>query len=290
MTWQLIIVLQIVVSSIMTIFTRRLILTNNKVFFGVGVLSYITVACMGLFYALLLGDIALTVPSTEAWIYLVIEGLFIPAAWLTQYKLITHVGAGNAVIVTTLNVLGTALLGIIFLDELVTAPFVLGTTLILGGVTIALRLKPDSNHASTMSFRNKLLLTLLGAVLFAIGMFAEKMAITAIGVWDYSAYGWGMQAVGALALFALFGRGEVAHIDKSLLQKGVVLGLLTSVAGGLYIYALSMGTLSQTIVATSGKIVLVVLLAALFLKERNALGYKLAAFLLTACGIYLILG
>jgi drug/metabolite transporter (DMT)-like permease len=289
MTWQTIIILQIIVSSIMTIFTRQLTLTSKKMFFAVGVVSYVTVACAGWVISILYGDGMLSIPPSSAWPYLIVQGLFIPAAWLTQYKLISNVGAGNAMIVTTLNTLGTAMLGIIFLQEGLTLSFILGTLLVLCGVVIALRLKPDSKNGIRMSFYSKLLLTVLGAVFFAAGMYSEKIAINSIGASDYVAFGWSLQAIGAITLFGLFGRNESAHFSRKFIGKGILLGLLTSIAGGLYIYALSLGTLSQTIVATSGKIVVVMLLAAVFLRERNAVGYKLAAFLLTVSGIWLIL-
>lgn len=289
MTWQFIIVAQILVSSVMTVFTRHLTLANKKVFFGIGVMSYVAVAVAGWIYATVFSGINLPLPPSNVWPYLIVEGLFIPAAWLVQYKLITHVGAGNAVIVTTLNTLSTAVLGIVLLHEGLTPSFAIGAVLVLGGVMIALGLKPDSKHSDTLGLWNKLFLTLLGAGLFAVGMFAEKVAVTTIGVWDYAAYGWSMQAIGAIVLYILFGRKESAHITQKLAVKGLMLGILTSIAGGLYIYALSMGTLSQTIVATSGKAVVVMLLAALLLRERNALGYKLIAFCLTVSGLWLVL-
>jgi drug/metabolite transporter (DMT)-like permease len=288
MTWQLTIILQILVSSVMTVFTRRLSLTSKKVFFGVGLFSYLAVACAGWLYALT-AHTGLGVPPASVWPYLLIEGICIPASWLIQYKIISRVGAGNAVIVTTLNTFSTALLGILLLGENLTFTFIVGALLVFAGVVIALLLKPDTKHVDKMSFQAKLLLTVGGAVLFAIGMYAEKVAINGIGVWDYAAYGWSLQAVGALLLYGLFGRHESVHVTPTIVQKGIVLGILTSVAGGLYIYALNQGTLSQTIVATSGKAAVVILLAALFLNERRLLQYKVVAFALTAVGLWFVL-
>lgn len=288
MTWQTLIVLQILVSSVMTIFTRRLTLTSKKLFFGVAVASYITVAIAGWAYSLIAGGIPL-IPPHEAWPYIIAQGVFIPAAWLVQYRLIGSIGAGNAMIITTLNMLGTALLGVLLLRETVTLQLMIGAIFVFSGVLLVLRLKPDIVHSDTMPFMSKLGLTLLGAVMFAAGMYAEKVAITMSGVWEYTAFGWSMQAIGAVALYLMFGQKEAAHVTKRFVRKGVILGLLTSMAGGLYVYALSIGTLSQTIIATSGKIVVVMLLAAFFLNERNALGVKFVAFMLTASGIWLVI-
>lgn len=288
MTWQTAIILQVVVSALMTIFTRQLTLSTKKVFFGVGVLSYITIAIVGMAYASFHTDV-LSVPPATLWPYLLIEGICIPASWLIIYKLISGVGAGNASIITTVNVLGTALMGIAFLNEQLTAAFLIGSVLVLSGVILSLKLRPDKTHKSSMTFRHKLGLTLGGALLYSIGMYAEKVAVTDIGVWDYALFGWSMQAVGAIVLLCLFGRKEIEHIDRKIAIKGITLGAITSLSGLLYIYALSKGTLSQTIIAASGKTVLVMILAAIFLNERNAIGVRISAFILTMFGLWFVL-
>lgn len=288
MTWQTLIIIQILVNAVMTIFTRHVTLSSKKLFFSIAVASYITVGIAGWVYWLIFNSEFSPLPI-EVLPYLLAEGIFIPASWLVQYKLISHVGAGNATIVTTLNMLGTALLGILFLHEALTWQLILGTIFVASGVVIALRLKPDQIHKDSLHFRTKLGLALIGVVLFSVGMFAEKVAITMIGVWDYVAYGWSLQAVGAVTIYLLFGRKEASHVTRKYAGKGALLGLLTSISGGLYVYALSMGTLSQTIIATSGKVVVVMALAALFLHERNAFGYRLLAFAFTVCGIWLVI-
>lgn len=289
MSWQLTIILQIFASTVMTLFTRRLSLSVKKVFFGVGVLSYITIAAAGWIFASTHGHGLPTVPTGKVWLYLLAEGFFIPAAWLVQYKLIGYIGASNAIIVTAFNTLSTAVMGILFLGDALNPAFILGGSLIIGGILIALRLQPDTQHHVHASLRLKLALTIAGAMLFAVGMFYEKVAINHIGAWHYAAYGWSMQAVGALGLFVLFGQKERVHITPSVIRKGVVLGALTSVAGMLYIYAVSKGSLSHTIVATSGKTAIVMVAAAIFLHERNSILRRLAAFALTVIGLGFIL-
>ncbi len=291
MSWQIAIILQILISALMTLFTRHLSLSLRKVFYSVGLLSYLAIAVAGSLYAVLLGYTNLSFPPTPVLPYLLIEGLFIPAAWLTQYKLMSYVGASNAVIATTFNTVGAAIAGILFFNEPLTAAFVGGATFIIGGMIIALRIRPDEIHKSNpkVSFAIKFGILALGTLLFAIGMSAEKAAVNHIGVQDYVMFGWGMQGIGALVLFMLFGRRELAHINRQAVRGGIILGLITSLSGLLYIYALSLGSLSHTIVATSGKIAVVMILAAVFLRERNSLWQRIAAFLLATLGLWLIL-
>ena len=288
MTWQIAITLQILVSSLMTMFTRRLTLSTKQVFFGIGLASYFMVALSGLVFSLIYNHALPTQPSTGAWVYILIEGLCVPAAWLIQYKLIGYIGAGNAITVGTLNTISTALLGVLFLNEGLSTNFIIGALLIIAGTLITLRIRPDLDHRSRAPFALMLVLVTAGATLFATGMYFEKIAISTIGVWNYSAYGWGMQLIGAAILFILFGRKEIPYINRGIIKNGLLLGFITSIAGGLYIYALSMGSLSHTIVATSGKVAITVLFAAVFLKERNNLPLRITAFLLSMIGLWLV--
>jgi drug/metabolite transporter (DMT)-like permease len=288
MTWQIAITLQIFMSAFMTMFTRRLTLSTKQVFFGVGVASYFMVALCGLAFSLIYNHALPALPSAGAWVYILIEGLCVPAAWLIQYKLIGYIGAGNAITVGTLNTISTALLGIMFLNEGISINFIIGALFIITSTLITLRIRPDLDHRSNAPFTLMLALVITGATLFATGMYFEKMAINTIGVWNYSAYGWSMQLIGAALLFILFGRKELPHINRKVIKNGLLLGLITSIAGGLYIYALSMGSLSHTIVATSGKVAITVLLSAVFLKERNNLPFRITAFLLSMIGLWLV--
>ena len=289
MTWQLVIILQIIASSLMTIYTRHVSLSVKRVFFGVAVLSYVAIAGVGwLYYSLATGGV-MTLPGHEAWLYLLVEGVCIPAAWLVQYRLIAYIGATGAVIVAMLNTLMAALAGVIFLHDTITTVSILGGVMILTGAMIALRLQPDAQHVVHVPFLLKLTLVVIGAVLYSVGMYAEKLVVNETGPWGYMGFGWSMQAIGAVALFTLFGGAELAYLTHSAIRKGVMLGLITSIAGGLYIYALSIGSLSHTIIAISGKAALVVVLAAIFLRERNAWPWRIIAIVLTTLGLILFL-
>lgn len=288
MTWQIAITLQVLVSSLMTLFTRRVTLSTKNVFFSIGVLSYSMIAVMGFVYSLFYNHGLPVAPSATTWLYLFVEGFCIPLAWLVQYKMIGYIGAGNAIVVSALNTTAAALMGVVFLHELLTPAFVVGSVFIIVSALASMRLSPDIEHHTKVSFGTKALLAGSAALLFAVGMYAEKVAITNMGVFNYSAFGWGMQFIGVAVVFLLFGRAELPHISASVARKGLLLGAITSIAGGLYIYALSIGNLSHTIVATSGKVAITVFLAAIFLNERNALKIRIGALLVSVAGLWFV--
>lgn len=288
MTWQLAITIQIIVASLLTMFTRRVTLFNKRVFIGVGVATYLMVVLCGFIFSIIANNGLPSLPSNTAWLYILAEGVCIPSAWLVQYKLIGYIGAGNTVTISTVNTISAALLGILFLNDGISFNFIVGAVFIIVGTAVTLRIRPDQDHHTRMPFRLILSLITAGAVLFAVGMYFEKMAINSIGAWNYSTYGWGMQFVGIVIIFILFGRKELSHINPQIIRNGLLLGLITSVSGGLYIYALSLGSLSHTVVASSGKVAITVLFAAVFLKEHNSMLYRTAAFLLCMTGLWLV--
>ena len=233
MTWQLAITIQIIVSSLLTMFTRRVTLSNKRVFIGVGVATYFVVALCGFIFSIIANGGLPALPSSTAWMYILVEGLCIPGAWLVQYKLIGYIGAGNTVTISTVNTISAALLGILFLKEGISFNFILGAIFIIVGTAVTLRIRPDLEHrvAQSLTFMTSLIIS--GAILFAAGMYFEKMAINTIGAWDYSAYGWGMQFIGVAILFALFGRKELPHVNPQIIRNGLLLGLLCYLRGGI---------------------------------------------------------
>lgn len=289
MTWELVITVQVLVSAAMTVFTRRLALNDRKLFFVIGALSYGVIALMGFIFATAFGRGIPTITNVEAWPYLASEGIFIPLSWLLQYKIISMLGASNAVLATMLNYVGAAITGFILLNENYTLAFFIGALFILSSVYLSFRIQPDTTHSDNSTLITKSVIVITMALFFSIGIFSEKQAIELIGVWNYAAFGWGLQFLGAIIILVFFGRHEFKHITRKSVQSGLILGFVTSISGGLFIYALSVGTLSNTIIAASAKIAVTMFLAAIILKETNSLNVRIAAFILAVLGLFFLI-
>lgn len=289
MSWQTLVILQIIVSSLLAIWVRHVSINSRKLAFSIGFISYTCIAVMGIIYSVLYQKSLPSVPNGMVWLYIFAEGILLPACWVLHFKLVSHIGASNGVVASTFYGLGTAFLGIILLGERLNLAFFIGTLLILGAVFISLNIKPDDSHPISATFSTKALLLLGALVSFSFGMFFEKKAINLIGAWDYAVFGWTMQFIGAGILYAIFGRGEIPKLTKKVVKNAAIVGVLTSIAGILFVLALSKGTLSHTIVANSGKIALTLVLAAIFLHERNNMLLRFGAFSLAILGIFFIL-
>lgn len=288
-TWQIVVLAQILVGSLMAVWTRHVSIKSRQYAFSVALISYACIATMGFLYSVLHTKGLPPIPEGRVWLFLIAEGMLIPAFWLFNFKLVSHIGASNGVLASTLYGLGVATLGVVFLDEAITLLFIVGAAFMLTGIYVSLTIKPDETHVSTASLNTKILLLVGAFVCFSFGIFFEKQAITLIGPWDYAMYGWFMQFVGATILYLLFGKRKLLTLPKRIWKKAIILGVLTSVAGLLFVLALSLGTLSQTVIATSGKITVTMVLAAIFLHERNNMPLRLLAFALTMFGVFLVI-
>ncbi|MBP9667745.1 EamA family transporter [Candidatus Saccharibacteria bacterium] len=289
MSWELIIILQVVISAVLSLITRKISLKHPDASFSIGLFAFIAIGLLGCVYATLFQGALPHLPPPHMWTLLILEGLTIPAAWLIQYKLVRHFGASNGTVISVAFILFASLAALALLREPFDIWFLSGSLSIMAAVFIVLRIAPDDNHKRTLSPKNAIVLVVVGGLLYAVGMLSEKIVVNDIGAWNYAAYGWIMQAVGASFLLLVFARHELRKLSPSIITSGLTFGALTSVAGMLYIYALSLGSLSHTLILGSSKLALTAVLAAIFLNERNNIQKRILALLLSIIGIWLII-
>lgn len=273
----------------MTIWYRIVSIKNKNKFFLLSFVVYGVVALVGLMLALAsFRGVLPSFPSGSARWYLIGEGILIPLSWLAQFKLLTLIGAANIAIAQTINFVTVALFGFLFLGDTLSSHILLGGTLLIAGVIIAFSIKRDEKIKKNAPLVIKVGLLLVSSLSLAGGLMFEKLAIDSISVWSYSFYGWGMQFVGAAILLIIFGRKEIAKTNSSFWPQALIAGLLTALAGALFIFSLSKGLLSVIILAASAKVALTSILAIWLLKERNNIKRRILAISVTITGLIII--
>ena len=88
--WPLVIIAQVIFSSVMTIATRKLSLSNRRVFFVVGFFTYLVVALMGIVYSIVFGVDWSYLPKAEEWRYIIPASIGIVTSWLVLYRTINQ--------------------------------------------------------------------------------------------------------------------------------------------------------------------------------------------------------
>lgn len=289
MAWHSIVLLYIVASAVLAIYTRYVSLKMDRVFFTVGIYTYAVIALTGATASILYAGGLPTLPPQEALLYIVLEGCFIPLSWLMGYRLIQRIGAGNTAISTTVDIIAATALGAIFLSEHISPSFLLGGVFIIVAAFLSLTVNASATSATHTSLQEKILLIGGRALLIAVGIFFEKKAIDMIGSWDYMFYGWSMQFLMATIVYWFFGRNERHIVTRDIIQKSLSIGALTVLSGMLFVLALGAGALSSTITVGAGKIALTLILAALFLREYNSPAKRILAFVIMCIGLYFVM-
>lgn len=291
MSWSYSILLQIVFGTFNNIWVRKVSTWHPKSLFATSFIVYGIVAIVGVVFTLYNNDWSLpSIPSIAGIRYVIGEGILIPISWLAQYKLISLIGASNAVVAKTLNYVTVAVFGFVFLAEPIGVSILLGGPLLLAGAVTALSIrKADSSSHTHISISKKVSLLVISSVALGFGLVFEKLAITEIGVWSYTMYGWSAQFLGATILFILFGRKEIPYITRKFSLHASITGLMTSLTGVLFVYSLSKGLLSSTILVASASVSLTAFVAIWLLRERNQLLRRAISIALAVAGLIIML-
>lgn len=290
MPWEIIISLHVVAGATAFLYVRRVTALYHQQFL-VGLIAYYVIAVAGwILTAATIGKPDLQAAG-QALPFIILQGVLIPAAWFFDYRLISHVGASSAAIAVLLKPLMVALLGILIVKESVSAALVVGGAVMMLSVLVTFSIRKPSTDSKQLPVpvSKKLFLAVGGSVLYAIGILGEKLTIDTIGVWSYTSLGWSVQAVGATLILLVFARNEITKVSLVFMARSILVGLLTVTSGVLFVYALSVGSLSGSALVASGRTALVVAVAALLFKERNRPMRRIVAFTLMLAGLAIIL-
>lgn len=292
MVWYSLITAHIVFGAFMPIALRKYSLLYPKIHFIPVISIYICVAFVGLITAISHTIVSGSqLPSinnySNLWPLLGV-GIFIPLSWTIQFRLIRYIGASNTAVALMTNYLSASFFAVVLLKESISSLFIVGSFLLLCGVVVSSFVRPDTKHKQNVSKLKIFILVLLMSFSFGFGIMCEKVAIDDAGVWSYIMYGWSAQLVGASIIIGLAGKNEILKITWPQAWHGLLIGLLGALVGLTFVGALSISQLSNTVMATSAKVTLTALLAALLLKERNQILLRILAIILAIVGLWLI--
>ena len=213
-----------------------------------------------------------------------VVGLFSTIAYVLSYRANQLIGAAEIAIFLATGSLWRVIGAAIFLDESLTLPHIAGTIVILFGVAIALY------NERKFTINKGILLVLIAAFFSA---FSDISGYHILQTMDASSYQVYTQFLPVLLLLLFYPKtvkklGYYFTKDRGIkmatLSIGDVLGMLA-----LFLAYQAGGQASVISPLSSTRIILTVLLAALFLKEREHLKNKIAGATVTVIGIMLLL-
>ncbi len=173
-------------------------------------------------------------------------------------------------------------------DESLTVSQWFGAGILLSAVIVA-------EHASKVVKSKKqkerfvigVILAITIAILYGFAMVNEKYLLDRIDMPTYLVFGWGLQAISALIIGYKFWNPKISKIKPIQHINVWLTGVLLSIAGIFFIISVvEVDNVALATVTTSFKVIFTVLLAYVFLNERNKLRIKVFATLLSIVGLY----
>lgn len=281
--WQALVLLHAFTGAFMTLQSRALARTKQArhASMAVNAVAFSAVFIGGVLFVLLTG------PVNWEQVQLHLPVMIIAAACFTlssvyMYRALAYMESAIVSVVMTMSSLFTLLLAGIFLDERLSILQGVGIALLLPCIWFVLLLANKEKQG--VSVRNLPWLrgfsyALLASIFIGVGTVLEKYLIDHISATTYIGVGFGLQMFAAWGLVLLFRRHTLTILrDISVTMQAVRLGSLRAVAGIAFLYALiASDSVSLVSVVANFRIIIVTILAAMLLKERDHLQQKLLA-------------
>ncbi|KKQ50571.1 MAG: hypothetical protein US67_C0004G0015 [Candidatus Woesebacteria bacterium GW2011_GWD1_38_10] len=283
MSWQAYLIISILLLSCNGLFHRSLLkdddsspLAQTIIFLGIGGILAITIA-------ILRGNLNLHIPPSLVWNFLLLAAILTPA-YILKYKAFQHIGASEVVIFSVTGRLWNVIGAHLFLNEAVTIKVVAGAIIIVAGVVIT-RLENRK-----ILLNEGVIFVLISAFLFGMGDINGFYILRSYDSANFLIYATILPVITLLIIKPQTIKKLKYYFKKDRAVKITLLCLFDTL-GMLSLYrAYQVGQNAAVIGplrATS--IIVTVILAAIFLKERNNIKNKLIGAFVSVIGVYLLL-
>lgn len=281
MPWLYLTLLGVLLSSIASVLQRVLMKGDRSnpysyaivFYFLLGFLILVFGLLTGSDFSLLRGNVYLLLLAAALWG--ICQVLFFKALQLVELSEVT--------IVLGLRVVVTIIASILFLNQVFTGWNALGALLILGSTLLVVDLKKDFKLNKGLVFT--LIMTLFGG----LAIVADSVNVQHYDVLAYSTFSNFLSGFFILAFYPKALTGWKQFIQPSFLVKMLPVAAFSAGQGILYLLALAYGgNTAQVGTIRQASVIVTVLLAVIFLKEKDKLWRKLAAAILVTLGVILL--
>lgn len=282
MSWQVLIIISILLYSITTLL-QRVFLKNDKinpVLFAI-LFQFSTGIFIGIF-GLFFGDVYL--PNIQPlWINLFFMTVLYGLANIFMYKALQHIEASRFAIIFSSRTLFTILASSFLLKESLTLQQFGGTLFILAGITLV------NVGTKTFTFGKKEFFVLIAAICFGFGLTNDRILLKSFTVYPYA-------FINLLFPTIFLGLFNISRVKEfSLFFQTNFFGKMTLMS---FLYAISVVTFFSALQKSSNSsqisaigtisVVVTVILAIIFLKERENMSKKIIGSVVSFVGLVLL--
>jgi drug/metabolite transporter (DMT)-like permease len=283
----ILVLLQSLASALLTIFSRPLAVKLHQAQFQITAVIFTGFYLLSLPVAFLVSDVY--VAELGRWLP---NLLFVSVAFglqnITIFWILRYMDAALATLMGTLGIISTVVMATLFLGEGLTLQQFAGAASIIAAISYVLSARVNAHERRNWTLG--LLIALANAVFLGIGATGEKHLLGQMTFGSYLVWGWGLQLVTVLIVSFLYMPRNYGLVlrrsNAKLLLAATVMRTLGAM--GFVVGLLVMGNLSQAIVLTGLKVIMVALLGVVVLHERQFIRRKLAAAVTAAAGVALM--
>ncbi|MDP2860240.1 MAG: DMT family transporter [bacterium] len=280
MNWFIFAIIGILSISIANIIQRAMMREPESDPLGSSIIFQFIVAFITGVFALFKGFVP--PPFAEFPFNFVFSAVFYALGTLALFNAAKKIGASEITILSACGAIVTIVAAVFFLGESFSIKQVLGTALILASVILVQsKLKISKNLGS--------LYAILGTSCYALAIVSDTYILRGYDAVSYTPIiSFLPGVVLLLAKPSVVGRLK-SFINVKYLRNMLLYGFLYGIQAVAYYLALSAGAnASQMAPIFKSTIILTVILAALFLKEKEKIGIKLFSALLVTAGVILV--
>jgi len=211
-----------------------------------------------------------------------LEAILYAFASLFTFKALKTIEASQAVIIAGFSSVITIIFSAIFLKETLTFQRLVGTLLIITSILLVTKLKNFSVNRGT-------LYALGAAACFGLAIVNDTYLLRFSDAVSYTSIAFLLPGILLLFLYPRSVKKFNSFLKPKIAKNMILLSLFWAVSAIAFYLAIEKGALASQISPISqSRVILTVLLAVIFLKERDNLPAKIVAALMTMMGVMMI--
>jgi len=281
MDWYLLAITSIVAASFTGVF-KKIMLQNDKQVLESVILFQFIAAFIILIPTLIHGF--KMPPITSFPINFLIMGVFYGSTMILLFSAYKRIGASDVAILATLETLTVIILGNLFLNEVLNIKMIFGIIFILTSILLL-----SWNNFKKINFNRGFLYVIIASIFAGIAGISEVIPTRNSDVLSFMVVGYILPGIFVYIVYLYKSRKIKIDLNNVNLKYTSLLALFSVIAYTPFYFAIKFdGQLSQILAINKTSIIFTILLAAIFLKERNNLKTKILCGFLSVIGIILL--
>lgn len=267
--------------AIAIIITRLLAKRKKTASAGLAITAgwFVVLYACGLMFLPFFGDVHLVNLQHYFWRF-ALSGIAFAATNILMYKTLNYLDAAVGSILATVNTLFTVAGAALFLHEDLSKAQIVGSALLLTAIiygTLATRHKPSKTVHKNLLIGG--LFALASGLTLAVAAINQKSVLAHVSVGDYLAFGWGWEALAAVAAVLLIQPKSLKILlNRSVLGWTLILGVLRATSGLCFMLAqIRSNNVALVTVIANFRLIIIVILGYWLLKERQKITQKAVA-------------